>query len=168
MLCNGKCRTVSSDGLEMILVGDRTDGEKGNWLQVATRKAIVEPFDHPKEIPSLRSQNAWAPSLSTDGLTLYFALRISKGTVYCTREDKESPWSQPKEFNSRGFEESNISLSLITPDGRTLFGQERNQKPRLGMLSRSSTTRPFEDFKRIEVNSHPLFGYWPRYVSSDS
>ena len=136
-------------------------------LHVANRESKDKPFSRPKEIASLQDHNAWAPCLSADGLTLYFESRSSQGKTFCcTRKDKGSAWSKAKVYTAPGFEDSNVSLSFITPDGLTLFGQENSPKPRLMMLSRSSTKAPFSDPKPIQVNNHPLFGYWPRYVSA--
>jgi hypothetical protein len=161
-LFSGMCPTVSSGGLEMILVGDRTDEEAGMSLHVATRESLDKPFSRPKEIASL---HAWSPCLSADGLTLYFCSRsFQSKTCYFTRRDKESPWSKAKVYDPPGFEDSNVSLSFITPDGLTLFGS--SQKPSLVMLSRTSIKRPFQKPMQIEVNNRPLFGNWPRYVSA--
>ena len=112
-LFSGKCPTVSSDGLEMILVGDRTDGEAEMSLHVATREALDKPFSRPKELPSLQSHNAWSPCLSADGLTLYFYSRSFQGkTFYCTRRDKESPWSKAKVYAPPGFADRDVHLSF--------------------------------------------------------
>ena len=135
-----------------------------------TRQSPDKPFSRPGEIAGLEGDNAWVPCLSADGLTLYFYSRSAQGTkkglVYCSRKDKESPWSKAKAHALPGFEERAVVLSLITPDGLTLFGLENNQKPSLLTLSRSSTKSPFQESKRIEVNNRPLFGFWPRYVSA--
>jgi hypothetical protein len=167
-LFSGKYPTVSSDELEMILVGDRTDGGQGMSLRVATKKALDQPFGRPKEIEALQSHNAGSPCLSSDGLTLYFGSRSQNSVVYCTREDKESPWSKAKVYDAPGFEQSDLALSLITPDGLTLFGHDTFKqgawKPSLMMLSRSSTKRPFKEPQRIEFDNRPLYGVWPRYV----
>lgn len=167
-LFSGKCPTVSSDGLEMILVGQRTDGKQGLSLQRANRESLDKPFGRPTEIVNLRSHIPWAPCLSVDGLALYFESRPSKEVVCCTREDKESSWSNAQIFDAPGFRDGNISLSMITPDGLTLFGQETNatEAPSLMMLSRSSTDEPFGEPKGIRFNNRPLYGYWPRYVST--
>jgi hypothetical protein len=165
LLFSGKCPTVSSDGLEMILVGDRSDGEKGMSLHVANRESTDRPFGRPKEIADLQEHNAWAPCLSADGLTLYFTSRSSQDrTLFCTRKDRKSAWSKAKTYAAPGFEESNVSLSFLAPDGLTLFGQANGSKPTLMTLSRSSTGASFSESKPVEVNGHRLFGYWPRYV----
>lgn len=167
MLFSGKCPTVTQDDLQMILVGDRTDGEKGMALQVATRESPDKPFSRPKEINNLRDNNAWSPCLSPDDLTLYFGSRsLQDKTFFCTRKDKGAAWGKAKAFTASGFEGSNVSLSFITPDGLTIFGQDSSPTPRLMILSRSSTKAPFSDPKPIKVNQRPLYGYWPRYVSA--
>lgn len=165
MLFSGKCPTVSQDGLEMILVGDRIDGEKGMSLRVATRESVDKPFNRPKEIENLQEYNAWSPCLSPDDLTLYFGTKNK--TSFCIRKEKGAEWGKAKVFDASGFDDGNVSLSFITPDGQTIIGQEHSQKPRrLMMLSRPSVTAPFSDPKPINVNNRQLFGYWPRYVSA--
>lgn len=165
MLFSGKCPTASKDGLELTLLGNRTDGEKGMSLHVATRESVDKPFSRPKEIENIQDCNAWSPCLAPDDLTLYFG---SQGkTFFCTRKDKGAEWGKPKGFTVSDFENSNVLLSFITPDGLTIIGQESHSpKPRLMMLSRSSTKASFQEPKPIQVNHRPLFGYWPRYVSA--
>jgi hypothetical protein len=49
----GQMPTISSDGLELIFAGERTDGQKGVSLHVTTRSAHDKAFHRPTEIREL-------------------------------------------------------------------------------------------------------------------
>ena len=169
-LFNGRCPTVSSDGLEMIFLGSRTDGEEGMSLYCATRTAVDKPFGRPKEIPELAGRNCWAPCLSGDGLTLYFlatASRKDQITLCCTRKERSASWTRPKGFTDLDFDSGSVAVSFSTADGLTMFGhQNRDQRNILAICSRSAPSKPFEEPKAIEVRKHLVVGVWPRYVEA--
>lgn len=166
----GKCPTVSSDGLEMILVGNRADGDRGMSLHVAIRATVNEPFGRPKEISELAGRSCWAPCLRHDGLALYFlhlASQKDEIPLHSTRMTTSSSWSKPKGFTDLDFDSGSVQLSFVTTNGLTFFGHQSNgERNALVICSRSSKQKPFEEPKHIEVRKHPVVGVWPRYVAA--
>ena len=76
-LMAGRHATVSGDGLQMILLSKRTDGQKGETLWVSTRRTENDAFRRPSEIREPKSQSLVKnPALSKDGLTLIFNRNI--------------------------------------------------------------------------------------------
>jgi len=164
-LFSGKCPTLSSDGLEMFLVGDRTDGADGKSLQLAKRESLDQQFGRPSEIPELRAFNANAPVLSHDGLTLYFgstAKGMTSTTFYSIRKDKLSPWNPPSTLPPLQSGD-HVYFAFLTADGLTVLGTEGRN---MFVCSRESPQHPFGKPSQIEVNNAPLLGLWPRYVGA--
>ncbi len=76
-------------------------GEKYPMLYSATRPSKDKPFPAPRIVRELQNlDSAWNPSVSADGLTLYFDSRDENGInhiVSATRASRNAKWSQPKQ-----------------------------------------------------------------------
>jgi len=169
----GRHPTVSADGLEMIFLTGRRDGQKGESLWVTTRTSSNSSFKRPKEIqefariPALKPKN---PSLSLDRLTVIFngvvgGLSIP---VYSTRDSVTSPWQQPQALpiDTTGID-GVLTWCSVTNDGLTLFcANEATTRPNGNLLvfTRSTATQAFSNPKVIEKAGIPaLSGRAPRY-----
>lgn len=66
--------SISADGLSLYLTSDRPGGSGGADLWVARRAKPTDPFGAPQNLgPAVNSPaNEYAPSISAEGLTLYF------------------------------------------------------------------------------------------------
>jgi hypothetical protein len=163
----GQMPTVSSDGLEVIFAGERTDGQKGVSLHVTTRSARDKAFHRPTEIRELEEVVGKDPYLTSDGLTLYFcACRVGTPenqqmpVVVSTRKDKSSPWSAPKRVPNVAAD-GQAWGPFLTKDGLHLFCEYRipsNWKSGMSdfvVWSRASATEPFEKPRYYTIEGIP-------------
>lgn len=86
---------VSLDGLEIIML------QKDGSLASATRDDLESNFSRPKAITELSKKYGFiaAPSISPDGLTLYYGRIVNGKGIrfhYSTRTSKNGKWSPPK------------------------------------------------------------------------
>lgn len=73
---------ISTDQLELFFT--RLNLKKGPVVYMATRKAIGKPFRHPRKIKAITGF-AEAPSISSDGLSLYYHWRAPDGVFQIWR-----------------------------------------------------------------------------------
>ncbi|MFV2068718.1 MAG: DNRLRE domain-containing protein, partial [Pirellulales bacterium] len=73
--------SLSSDGLQLFFSSDHPGGLGGEDLYVSTRSSVAEPFGEGINLgPGVNSDaNETGPSVSSDGLTLYFGSNRSGG-----------------------------------------------------------------------------------------
>jgi Tol biopolymer transport system component len=124
-----ECLTLSYDGLEMYFDSDRPGGH-GVWdIWVLRRGSMDEDWGPPENIGFVvNGDGAAGPSISYDGLTLYFSSNRLAGhgsmDIYmATRTTRNDVWGQvvnlgPK-VNSPDFE----SMPGISSDGLELYFQ---------------------------------------------
>ncbi len=109
--------TMTADLKEVVFSSNRV-GSAGPDLWVATRASPSVAFDPPTLVAKVNTPGVEQhPSLSTDGLTLYFTSdRAGTQDIYaCTRPDRTSDWSSPvavTELNSAGIDH----VGGMTPD----------------------------------------------------
>ena len=122
--------TLSDDGLTMIFGSRRPDGVGGWDLWQSTRVDTNSEWGEPVNLESINTAEGEAtPSLSRDGLTLYFGSGVypqdptrdgGKDVWFSTRADSEAAWSKPKRLdavNSGSFD----SFPSISPDGLAIY-----------------------------------------------
>jgi RNA polymerase sigma factor (sigma-70 family) len=93
--------SVSADGLELYFT--RSQGFEGGDadIWVATRQSVSEPFGNAAPLPStINTGYASTPSISADGLTLFFSSNRPGGfgnwDIWATnRPNYDAPWGQP-------------------------------------------------------------------------
>jgi len=120
---------VSSDNLELYFASERSGGSGGDDLYVAMRPTVSDPWGEPVNLGQTvnSSVHDWKPSISTDGLSLYFTSQRSGGyggfsdIWVTTRVTKDDPWKEPVNLgptiNSSGYE----GHPSISTDGLTLY-----------------------------------------------
>jgi hypothetical protein len=185
-LFKGRCPTISSDGLEMVFLWERTlnDGEVS--LYVTTREAADIPWKRAVEIPELHDAKFPAyPCLSDDGLTLYFSSRLFhikskearggwwKGELmYTTRKNRNSPWSPPKPLPVSRHTDGCITYPHVVSGGLTMFCVNCREAPggfvgQLMQYSRASVNEPFVQGKLIDLKNLPQLSVaTPRYIAA--
>jgi hypothetical protein len=87
---------LSHDGLELYFSGWRPDTYYGKSdIYVARRKTINDPWEKPVNLgPIVNSSGSEVePSISGDGVELYFACYDDWNLRVCTRPSKDAPWS---------------------------------------------------------------------------
>lgn len=164
----------SADGEELFFVSDRPGGQGGGDIWVARRDSPNGAFGPPENLgPAVNSPaDEGAPSISSDGRTLYFEC-FEQGTgVHCFKPEFGTPdlWmahragpGQPfgpatslgKSVNTRFAE----SFPAISADGLTLyFSSDRpggSGDFDLWLATRESTSKPFGTVRNLgsAVNS---------------
>jgi Tol biopolymer transport system component len=119
---------LSADGLELYFQSPRSGGYGGADLYVATRMTVQDEWQAAQNLGPLvnTSANEYGPSLSADGLTLYFTSNrpggVGEHDLYMTmRESRQGPWGKPVNLGpvvNSEFGEVNPSISR---DGLSLY-----------------------------------------------
>jgi hypothetical protein len=136
-LGSGGYVSVSADGLELYFMSTRAGGLGNEDLWVSTRQSPADPWGAPVNAQALNSSYREAfPSISADGLTLYFSDFFygpdrPGGTGghdlwMSTRAVPNGPWSTPVNMGAP-FNSANQDVSLtISHDGLTfIFASDR-------------------------------------------
>jgi Tol biopolymer transport system component len=118
----------SSDGLEIYFTSDRPGGQGGWDLWVLKRASINSDWDPPENLgPTVNSSNTdQDPTISADGLTLYFGSKRPGGygqeDIYMTtRTAKDSPWNPPENLPQTVNSSGSDGAPWISPDGLELY-----------------------------------------------
>ncbi len=146
---------VSLDGLEIIML------QKDGSLASATRDDLESNFSRPKAITELSKKYGFiaAPSISPDGLTLYYGRIVNGKGIrfhYSTRTSKNGKWSPPKPLllPPSGYK---MRFMTLSSDGKHLFCNAMDAeegKPNLLIYSRKTPQDRFQ-FLGV-VNSEDL------------
>jgi len=148
--------SVSSDGLSLFFISDRPGGENGDiWL--ATRRDPSDPFGTPINLGAGVNGpgDEGAPSISSDGLSLYFDSDPSRpggqggGDIWLTtRQSTTAPFGAPVNLGppvDSVFDEGHPDISS---DGLSLYFSSDRPGPCGGsdiwVASRKALTRPFQ------------------------
>jgi len=121
--------SISSDGLELYFDSSRSGGY-GNWdLWVSTRETTEDDWNRPVNLGSKVNTSSYdlAPSISADGLSLYFNSNRSGSwhTWITTRAAKDQPWETPMRLGPP-VNVAGMNVAYISPDGLELYiGSER-------------------------------------------
>jgi len=88
----------SRDGLELYFSSTRTGGYGFFDIWVATRDEVGAPWGEPVNLgPTVNgSAGECDPSISPDGLELYFTFYHDYNIRVCSRPSKDAPWGNPK------------------------------------------------------------------------
>jgi len=114
-------QSISSDGLELYFDSERSGGSGGADLWVSKRATTDEPWGAPVNLGSIvnSSSNERYPSISADGLELYFNTNLYWYLYVTRRATKNDPWGPPAVVP--GY----MIWPDISADGRMiLFGAE--------------------------------------------
>ncbi|OHC03017.1 MAG: hypothetical protein A3H23_04815 [Planctomycetes bacterium RIFCSPLOWO2_12_FULL_40_19] len=118
---------ISSDGLTLFFTSDRSGGSGGHDIYMATRTAIGNPFGTPVNLATINTGfSDLAPTISSDGLSLYFTSDRSGGfggfDLYAsTRPDLASSFGNVMNLGSNINSSFNDMAPSISSDGMTLY-----------------------------------------------
>jgi Tol biopolymer transport system component len=122
---------LSADGLTLYFVSDRPGGHSGSAeLWMSTRATTLDPWQTPVNVgPPINSQSAASPSISSDGLELFFdnGLRVRPGGQgsgdiwYARRPTTSSPWNEPQNLGPIVNGPFNDGVPKLSRDGLSLF-----------------------------------------------
>ncbi len=93
--------SISADGLSLYFVSIRSGGYGEGDIWVTTRATVSDPWGEPENLGQAVNSSAWdgEPSISSDGLSLYFGSKRSGGyggadLWVTTRASVSDPWGQ--------------------------------------------------------------------------
>jgi len=171
----GRHPYLSDDGLELFTVARRADGGQGDSLYVAIRPNVDAAFSRPREIVELNRQTSpKSPSLSADGLSLYFTRTGTDGKspefVVSTRPSKEDRWSTTKvvRMNRSGISGA-LTWMSTNKDGSVLIcSHEPAPGPDGNLFAWTKQDNgTYTEPQLIKIDGLvPLVGRAPRYVSA--
>ena len=172
--------SISADGLSLFFSSyNRPDGSGGDDIYVTTRATTDEPWSAPLNLgPKVNSSSAdWTPSISADGLSLFFTSKRSGGygrhdLWITTRETIHDEWGAPANLGptvNSGHRELSMSISH---DSLLLFlGSDRpggSGGHDLWITTRTTTNDPWREPVNLgpTVNSSAPYDQTPS-VSAD-
>ncbi len=155
---SGPC--ISVDGLWLYFASDRPGGSGNFDIWVSTRKTTEDPWGEPVNLgPNI---NSWAydnhPSISADGLSLYFDSRrpnpsgsLGNNDLYVTtRATKSDDWSIPVNLGPK-INTSNIEYSPnILSDDMTMFFDSRITDRDIWMTTRRNANDDWDTAAPLE------------------
>jgi Tol biopolymer transport system component len=119
---------ISADGLELFFSSNKTGGKGRDDIYVSKRVSIDEPWGEPINLSFNNSAIEGYPSISSDGLSLYFSgFRTGSGSKgsgdiwISTRMTKDDDWSEPVNLGSPVNSSYNEGSPSITAAGTSLY-----------------------------------------------
>ncbi len=120
--------SISSDDLQLYFVSTRPGGSGAEDLWVTTRPSISEPWGDPENLgPVVNSSfKDSGPSLSADGLELYFHSTRTGGLggndIWLSkRATKDDPWSEPVNLGPPINSDKDEATPCPSADGLELY-----------------------------------------------
>jgi len=113
--------SISADGLTLFFDSFRSGGTGGQDVWVTTRATTDDPWGEPVNLgPTVNSSaHEWAPSISADGLSLYFG--VGWHLWVTTRETRDDAWGTPVNLGSTVNSSAWDLAPSISADGLSLF-----------------------------------------------
>ena len=147
----GAC--ISADGLELYFASERADGFGAADIWVSTRQSVDDPWGPPANLGAAVNgpYSESYPSLSSDGLTLYFSDAytgtarpggLGGGDIWITtRPSRDVSWGAPVNVGAP-INGSNLDMSpTISGDGLTLVFNSRDRAGGFGSWDLWMSTR---------------------------
>ncbi len=111
---------ISADGLELYFESERPGGFGSDDIWVSRRASTDAPWGPPENLGPEINTAEWehCPNLSTDGLTLFFDVRIPGDLAVSRRASLSDPWQAPVNL---GNDASDHYASSVSADGNMLY-----------------------------------------------
>ena len=127
---------ISADGLEFFFITNRPGGVGGYDLYVASRTNTSEAWMTIENLGSVvnSNDNEGGPSISADGLSLYFVSDRpgglgNKDLYITTRTSTVDPWGEPENLGSVVNSTAHESVPSISFDGLELYFSDHARPP---------------------------------------
>ncbi len=106
---------ISADMLELYFESERPGGFGSDDIWVARRATIDAAWEAPVNLGSDINTAEWehCPSLSADGLTLFFDRRIPGDLLVSTRTSRADPWQAPVNLGHEASDHWASSVSVV-------------------------------------------------------
>ncbi len=154
---------ISSDGLQLYFESDRPGGLGLDDLYMSTRASTEDDWDSPIWLGPTINTALWehCPTISADGLTLFFDLDIPGDIMVTRRATTDDNWGEPINL---GHSASNHWASDISADGSTLFFASKQDGGSGGNDLWQMPIIPIVDFngddKVEKADISIMVGYW--------
>jgi ankyrin repeat protein len=175
---------ISADELSLYFVSARPGSRGWTDIWVATRKAKSDSWGKPINLGPTVNGPMWEnnPSISNDGLSLYFAGFMGDNSPrrpgcfggsdiwVVTRESKESPWGAPVNLGPTVNSSYHESAPSISQDGLLLyFNSDRPGfgKTDIWVTTRETKTNPWGAPFNLGPEVNTSEGEWNPDISSD-
>lgn len=169
---------VSADGLTLYFTSDRAGGVGRGDLWVARRSRRDDPFGAPRNLgPAVNSAaDEFAPSISADGLTLYFDSNRpgtdgASDVWVVTRADPTQAFGSPRNLGPAVNGAASDGLPSIAADGSSLYFSSRRDGGRgkmdLWLARRGSTSMEFRDVQNLGPGVNGAHDDWGPSISAD-
>jgi Tol biopolymer transport system component len=146
--------SISGDGLALFLTSERPGGAGGGDIWVARRARLTDPFGAPENLGTgvNTPANEFAPSISADGLALYFDSDRPGGLGafdiwVATRASVAEPFGVAQNLGPSVNSASSDGLPSISADGRSLYFASRRTggvgEMDLWVARRETAAKPF-------------------------
>jgi Tol biopolymer transport system component len=123
-----QCPSISADGLSLYFSSDRPGGYGIDDLWVTTRASVSDPWVPPVNLGATVNTSAdeWMPSISADGLVLFFMSSRAGGfggndLWFTSRATKNDPWGSPVNLGATINSSLHEAFPDISADSRMLF-----------------------------------------------
>ncbi len=125
---NDGVASLTGDGLSLLFVSERPGGSGGADIWASTRRTADDPWGTPQELgpPVNGPIHDWGPSISADGLSLFFDSSRPGGLggsdIWVTKRATAShPWDEPTNLGAPVNSPATDGAASISADGLTLF-----------------------------------------------
>ncbi len=166
---------VTPDGLQLYYGSDREGGLGGLDLWMSTRPTTDDEWGEPVNLGESFNTPDWdlGPSLSADGLELYFARLVYEGDYpgdlwVAKRDATDAPWNEPVNLGPTVNSALFSCGPCISSDNLTLyFYSDESGTGDMWMTTRPTSADPWEAPVTLEspVNGE-AWDYWP-HVAAD-
>jgi len=165
--------SLSADELTIVFVGDLTGGQGGLDIWVATRPNVNASFSNVTNQAGINSSAADVhPSISPDGITLYFASNRN-GTYQlfrATRQSLDAPFGNLEQLSFFDCPDCSLYYPFLSSDGKAFYFVKSTSEQTLDIyVSYSYTPEPdkwSEPVPLTEVNTD--YGDRTPFLSYDS
>ncbi|MFB0552884.1 MAG: DUF4440 domain-containing protein [Phycisphaerae bacterium] len=154
---------ISSDGLELYFESDRPGGYGLDDIYVTTRATTEDDWGEPVNLGPMVNGSLWehCPTISADGLTLFFDLDIPGDLMVTRRATKDDDWGEPVNL---GHSASDHWASDISADDSTLYFTSEHDGGQGGSDIWQVPILPVVDFngdgKVDSADISIMAGYW--------
>ncbi|MCJ7729818.1 MAG: hypothetical protein MUO27_08090, partial [Sedimentisphaerales bacterium] len=164
--------SLSANELTIVFVGDLTGGQGGLDIWVASRPNANASFSNVTNLAEINSSAADVhPSISPDGLTLYFASNRN-GTYQlfrATRQSLDAPFGNLEQLSFFDCPDCSLYYPFLSSDGKAFYFVKSTSEQTLDIyVSYSYTPEPdkwSEPVPLTEVNTE--YEEWSPFLSFD-